>query len=56
MAKSLQEKIIDAETRCSMYLADANQAEECGNKVKADRLYEKSGFWRDRYNKLAGNC
>lgn len=47
--------MIDADTKASKYLADANQAEERGEKIKAEKLYEKSGYWRDRYNKLAGN-
>lgn len=53
---TLQDKIIDADTRCSRYLADANAADERGQRDKAERLYGKSQFWRDRYNKLAGNA
>jgi len=55
MARPLKDRIIEADERCGKYLADANEALESGDKAKADRLYEKSGFWRDRYNKLAGN-
>lgn len=53
--RPLAERILDADTRASTYLADANEAEERGDKARAEKLYEKSGFWRDRYNKLAGN-
>lgn len=54
--KSLNERIWDANDRCSRYLADANEAEERGDSTKAEKLYEKSGFWRDRYNKLVGDA
>jgi hypothetical protein len=53
--KTIAEKIAEADERCSRALADANEADERGQKAKAERLYAKSGFWRDRYNKLAGN-
>lgn len=53
--RSLEERIIDAETRGNNYLADANAAEERGDKVTAAKLYDKGQFWLDRYNKLAGN-
>ena len=56
MSKTLQEKMIEAEVRGSTYLADANEAAERGCATKAERLYEKSQFWLDRYNKLAGNA
>ena len=55
MAKTLQEKIIEAEDNGSRWLADGNEAEERGNLVRAERCYQKSQFWLDRYNKLAGN-
>jgi hypothetical protein len=55
MTKTLQEKIIEANDRGSRFLADANEAAEQGKPEKADRLYQKSQFWLDRYNKLAGN-
>lgn len=56
MAKSINERTIDAEERCGRYKADANEAAERGDHVKAERLYEKAQFWLDRYNKLAGNA
>ena len=46
---------INAEVRASKWLADGNEASERGDKVKAERCYEKAQFWLDRYNKLAGN-
>ncbi|UGA46783.1 hypothetical protein HU230_0012370 [Bradyrhizobium quebecense] len=54
-AKTLQERITEAHERCSRHLADANEAEERGDMDKAQKLYEKSGYWRDRYNKLVGD-
>jgi hypothetical protein len=53
--KSLRERTLDAEVRGSRYLADANEAAERGDKTTAERLYEKSQFWLDRYNRLVGN-
>jgi hypothetical protein len=55
MAKSLRERQIDAEQRCGRYLADANEAEERGDWVKAEKLRAKQQFWLDRMNKLLGN-
>jgi hypothetical protein len=54
--RTLHERIIDADERCARYLADANEAEESGQHAKAEKLFAKSGYWRDRYNLLAGNA
>jgi hypothetical protein len=56
MTKSLNDRMIEAEMFGSRYLADGNEASERGQNEKAERLYEKSQFWLDRYNKLAGNA
>jgi hypothetical protein len=56
MAKTLQEKIIEAEERGGRYLADANEAAERGNHEKAEKLYAKGQFWLDRMNVLLGNA
>jgi len=53
--KSHREKMIEAEQRGSHWLAEGNEAEERGDKAKAERCFEKSQYWLDRYNKLAGN-
>ena len=53
--RSLRERQIDAETRASRYLADANEAAESGKAEKAERLYGKSQFWLDRMNLLNGD-
>lgn len=53
--KSLHERMIDAEQRGSHWLAEGNEASERGDHEKAERFYEKSQFWLDRYNSLAGN-
>lgn len=54
-AKSLSEKIAEADERGGRYLADANEAAERGHIVKAEKLYAKGQFWLDRSNKLRGN-
>lgn len=38
--------------RGSNWLADGNSASEKGNKIKAERCYEKGQFWMDRSNNL----
>lgn len=53
--RPLHERKLDAEVRGSKHLADANEAAERGDKDKAEKLYAKSQFWLDRYNRLAGN-
>ena len=55
MTKGMKECIIEAEIRGSHWLAEGNDAEERGNKAKAEKCFEKSQFWLDRYNKLVGN-
>ena len=54
--KTLAERIADADTRGGQYLADANEAAEKGNSVKAEKLYDKVQFWLDRSNKLRGDA
>lgn len=54
MPKTLNEKIADADERGSRYLADANEAAECGKTGKAQTLYVKGQYWLDRSNKLRG--
>ena len=49
------EKALHAEERSSHWLAEGNQANERGDYEKSDRCYEKSQYWLDRYNRLAGN-
>jgi hypothetical protein len=55
MAKTLAQKIADADMNSARYLGDANEASERGEKAKANKLYEKSQYWLDRLNKLLGN-
>ena len=47
---------IDAEVRCSQWLADGNAAREAGKHAKAEKCYAKSQFWLDRFNKLTGRA
>lgn len=49
-------KTLDAEERANKWLADGNEAAERGNHAKAERCYEKSQYWLDRYNRLSGNA
>ena len=53
--KSIAIKMLEAELYGNRALADANEAAEKGNKIKAEQLYVKGQYWLDRYNKLAGN-
>jgi Tfp pilus assembly protein PilF len=50
--KTLNERLIDAQTRGSAWLADANQLAEAGQTEKAERYYKKAQFWLDRANQL----
>lgn len=54
--QSVEQKALEAEVRCSQWLADGNAAREAGNMAKADRCYAKSQFWLDRYNRLTGRA
>ncbi len=47
---------LDAETRSSQWLADGNAAREAGRYEKAQKCYDKSQFWLDRFNKLTGRA
>lgn len=49
------ERAQEADDRGSRYLGDANEANERGEKAKAEKLYARGQFWLDRYNKLMGN-
>ena len=55
MTDDLKRRIMDADERASRWLADGNEALEIGDTAKAEKCYEKSQFWRDRFNKLSGN-
>jgi hypothetical protein len=55
-AKSLAEKISEADTRGGDLLARANEQAEKGNKDKAEALYAKGQYWLDRSNKLRGDA
>jgi hypothetical protein len=48
-------KIEAAELYGSRNLADGNEAAERGDHKTAERFYQRSQFWLDRYNKLVGN-
>ena len=46
---------LNAEERASKWLADGNEADEKGNKAKAEKCWAKSQYWRDRANKARGD-
>jgi len=50
----LAERVLDAETRASQWLAEGNQAAEAGRVTKAERCFQKAQFWLDRANHLSG--
>ena len=50
--RSLADRILDADVRSSRWLADGNEARERGDKALAEKCYEKSQFWLDRYTLL----
>ena len=55
MSKSkitLAERLLDAETRSSIWLANGNEYAEKGKKRMAEICYDKSQYWLDRYNRL----
>jgi hypothetical protein len=51
-AKTLQERILEAEVKGSQWLAKGNEYSEAGKSEQAQRCYDKSQFWLDRYNRL----
>jgi len=54
MAKTMSEKIADADEKGSRWLAAANEALESGKIDKAEKLFSKGQYWLDRSNKLRG--
>ena len=52
---NIQERILQADILASRYLGNANEASERGNQERAEKLYQKSQYWLNRYNLLTGN-
>jgi hypothetical protein len=52
--KPLAERLLDAETRGSRWLADGNAANERGERAKAEQCWAKGQYWLDRANLLSG--
>jgi hypothetical protein len=44
------------EHHANYWLANGNEAEEKGEKAKAERCFQKAQYWLDRYNKAVGNA
>jgi hypothetical protein len=55
-ARTLAEKIADADAMGSNWLYRANLAAERGEKEKAERMYAKVQKWLDLSNKLRGDA
>jgi len=53
-AKTVKERLLDAETRANHWLADGNEAAERGDRVQAEACYAKAQYGTDRANLLAG--
>ena len=52
--RSIHDRILHADDMSSRWLADGNEAKERGDNVQAEKCYEKSQFWLDRFNLLSG--
>lgn len=50
--KPLNQRIADADALASRWLADGNEAAEAGHPAKAEKCYERSQYWKDRYTLL----
>lgn len=53
-SKVNHEKAVQYEANASKWLANANQASEAGNKIEAERLYDKAQYWLDKANIVRG--
>lgn len=54
--KPLAQRIADADALANRWLADGNEASEIGNLAKAEKCYEKSQYWKDRYTLLTNQA
>ena len=54
LKKLLPERLLDAETRGSRWLADGNAASEAGDSFGAELCYQRAQYWLDRANLLSG--
>lgn len=52
--QTVAERALDAETKASKWLADANEARESGQIELAAKCDAKSQYWLDRFNLLSG--
>lgn len=50
--KTLSERIAQADMYASRWLGRGNFFEERGNREAAEKCFQKSQFWLDRWNKL----
>jgi len=54
--KPLSQRIADADALANRWLADGNHAAECGQPAKAQKCYERSQYWMDRYTLLTNSA
>lgn len=54
-ARTLSERIAQADERGNRWLAEGNEAYESGKSAKAEKLYAKGQYWLDVSNRLRGN-
>lgn len=50
-----KEKILHAEAMAAYWLSLGNEAEERGEKEKAERHFERAEKWQDKMNELLGD-
>lgn len=48
------DKAQEYELKASRWLADANEANERGDKARAEKLYDKAQYWLDKANVARG--
>lgn len=54
--KPLHQRIADADALANRWLADGNEAAEAGQPAKAEKCYERSQYWKDRYTLLTNQA
>ncbi len=52
--QTVAERVLDADTKASKWLADANEARESGQLELAAKCDGRSQYWLDRFNLLSG--
>lgn len=50
-----QRRIAEYEAKAAQWLGNANEQAEQGNKMRAQRMYDRSEYWLSKANVLRGN-